>query len=44
VWFIGTVLSVDLGTKEFQVTYEGESNVYCFTLLDDIVSGDLQLL
>ena len=42
-WFIGTVLSVDLETK-FQVSYEGESDVCCFTLLDDIVHGDLELL
>ena len=36
-WFIGTVLSVDLKANEFQVSYEGESDVCCFTLLDDIV-------
>ena len=44
LWFIGTVLSVDLKTKEFQVSYEGESYVCCFTLLDDILCGDLELL
>ena len=44
VWFIGTVLSVDLETKEFEVSYEGESDVCCFTLLDDIVHGNLKLL
>ena len=41
VWFIGTVLSVDL---DFGVSYEGESDVCHFTLLDDIVHGDLELL
>ena len=44
VWFIGSVFSVDLKTKEFQVSYEGESDVCCFTLLDDIMHGDLEVL
>ena len=44
VWYIGTVLSVDLQTKEFQVHYEGESDICSFTLLDDILHGDLELL
>ena len=37
---IGTVFAK---TKEFQVRYEGEEYVCCFTLLDDIKSGDLEL-
>ena len=45
VWFVGTVLSMDVNTKEFEVSYEGESDEICrFTLLDDIESGDLEIL
>ena len=30
-------------TNEFQIAYDGENDVCCFPLLDDIASGDLLL-
>ena len=44
IWFVGTVLSMDASTKEFQVRYEGEDDICLFTLLDDVESGDLELM
>ena len=44
VWYNGTVLSLNPETMEFEVEYEGEDDICLFTLLDDISSGDLELL
>ena len=44
MWFVGTVLNMNASTKEFQVRYEGEEDICLFTLLDDIESGDLELI
>ena len=44
-WFVGTVLRMATDqTKEFEVLYDGEDDICCFKLLDDIESGDLELL
>ena len=44
MWYKGTVLSMNPETMEFEVEYEEEEDTYLFTLLDDITSGDLELL
>ena len=44
MWFLGTVLSMNAQTKEFKVKYDDEDDICCFTLLDDIESGDLELV
>ena len=44
VWYKGTILSMNPETMEFEVEYEEEEDTYLFTLLDDITSGDLELL
>ena len=43
VWYTGTVISMNPNTMEHQVQYEGEDDICSFTLLDDILSGDLEL-
>ena len=40
VWYTGTVLSMNPETMEFEVQYD-DDDVFLFTLLDDISSGDL---
>ena len=40
VWYEGTVLSM-LKTKEYEVVYQEDDDIYCFCLLDDIKNGDL---
>lgn len=40
VWYEGTVLQL-LETEEFEVKYDDDDDVYCFSLLDDIKNGDL---
>ena len=40
VWYEGTVLSM-LETKEYEVVYQEDDDIYCFCLLDDIKNGDL---
>ena len=44
MWYKGTFLSMNPETMEFEVEYEEEEDTYLFTLLDDITSGDLELL
>ena len=44
VWYKGTLLSMNPQTMEFEVEHEEEEDTYLFTLLDDITSGDLELL
>lgn len=41
MWYNGTVLNMNSETKEYQVMYDGEDDICCFALLDDIASGDL---
>lgn len=44
VWYNGTVLNMNSKTREYQVKYEGEDDICCFALLDDIPRGDLIVL
>ena len=44
VWYKETVLSMNPQMMEFEVEYEEEEDTYLFTLIDDITSGDLELL
>ena len=43
VWYKGTVLQM-LDTREFEVMYDEEDDICCFSLLDDIKNGDLLIL
>ena len=44
LWYKGTVLSFDKGTKEFRVLYDNEDEEYTFPLLEDLEKGDLKIL
>ena len=44
VWYKGTVLSYDASCKLFRVAYDNEEEVCSFSLLEDIISGDLIVL
>ncbi len=44
VWYQGTVISYDHGTKNFRIAYDNEEDIYSFPLLDDLECGDLQIL
>ena len=43
-WFNGTVISMSTHSMEFEVKYDKEEETCSFTLLDDVLSGDLELL
>lgn len=43
VWFNGTVINLNPVSMEYEIQYDGEEDTCSFTLLDDIVSGDLEL-
>lgn len=40
VWYEGIVLSISK-TREYEVVYDEDDDIYCFPLLDDIKNGDL---
>lgn len=42
-WYNGTVLSMNPNTKEFDVEYDGEEDICCYALLEDIANGDLKV-
>ena len=35
---------MDSATHEFQVQYKADEEMFCFSLLDDIATGDLLLM
>ena len=41
VWYQGQVIRMNSRTLEFYVLYDGEQDVCCFKLLEDIANGDL---
>ena len=43
-WFNGTVISMSTHSMEYEVKYDKEEETCSFTLLDDVLSGDLELL
>ena len=43
VWYHGTVLHMNHDTNDYKVEYEGEDETSSFSLLDDILNGDLKL-
>ena len=41
VWYQGQVIRMNSRTLKFYVLYDGEQDVCCFKLLEDIANGDL---
>ena len=44
VWYTGTILSYDKGSKEFRVVYDNEEDEYSFPLIENIRKGEIRVM